>query len=68
MPPACRCSSIAIRWILHETLEFDRTHATELLFTPGIDRDIHALFLKQIANADPHALHVVIAARFALDQ
>ena len=36
-------------------------HATQLLFTPAIDRDIHALFLKQIADSDPQALHVVMA-------
>lgn len=46
---------------LHEALEVDGAHATQLLFTPAIDRDIHALFLKQIADSDPHALHVVIA-------
>jgi transposase len=46
---------------LHEALEVDGAHAVELLFTPAIDRDIHALFLKQIADSDPQALHVVIA-------
>jgi transposase len=46
---------------LHEALEVDGAHATQLLFTPAIDRDIHALFLKQIAQSDPQALHVVIA-------
>ena len=46
---------------LHEALEVDGAHATQLLFTPAINRDIHALFLKQIADADPQALHVVIA-------
>jgi len=46
---------------LHEALEVDGGHAAELLFTPAIDRDIHALFLKQIADSDPLALHVVIA-------
>jgi transposase len=45
---------------LHEALEVDGVHASELLFTPAIDRDIHALFLKQIADSDPAALHVVI--------
>lgn len=45
---------------LHEALEVDGAHASELLFTPGIDRDIHALFLQQIADSDPAALHVVI--------
>jgi transposase len=33
----------------------------ELLFTPAIDQDIHALFLQQIADSDPQALHVIIA-------
>ena len=46
---------------LHEALEVDGAHAAELLFTPAIDRDIHALFLKQIADSDPQALHVIIA-------
>lgn len=39
----------------------DGAHACELLLTPAIDRDVHALFLKQIADSDPTALHVVIA-------
>ncbi len=38
----------------------DGAHAAELLFTPAIDRDIHALFLQQIADSDPLALHIVI--------
>jgi transposase len=46
---------------LHEALEVDGEHSSQLLFTPAIDRDIHALFLKQIADADPQSLHVVIA-------
>ena len=46
---------------LHEALEVDGAHAVELLFTLAIDRDIHALFLRQIAATDPAALHVVIA-------
>ncbi len=45
---------------LHEALEVDGARASELLFTPAIDRDIQALFLKQIADSDPVALHVVI--------
>jgi transposase len=45
---------------LHEALEVDGVHACELLFTPAIDQDIHALFLQQIAASDPAALHVVI--------
>jgi len=39
---------------LHEALEVDGAHRTELLFTPAIDRDIHAVFLRQIADSDPH--------------
>lgn len=46
---------------LHEALEVDGANACELLLTPAIDRDIHALFLRQIAESDPAALHVVIA-------
>lgn len=45
---------------LHEALEVDGENRVELLFTPAIDRDIHALCLKQIADSDPKALHVVI--------
>ena len=45
---------------LHETLEVDGAHAAGLLFTPAIDRDIHALFLQQIADSDPRARHIVI--------
>lgn len=46
---------------LHEALEVDGANRVELLFTPAIDRDIHALFLKQIADSEPQALHLVIA-------
>ena len=46
---------------LHEALEVDGAHSSQLLFTPAIDRDIHALFLRQIADCDPQSLHVVIA-------
>ena len=45
---------------LHEALEVDGAHRTELRFTPAIDRDIHAGFLQQIADSEPQALHVVI--------
>ncbi len=55
---------------LHEALEVDGAHACELLLTPAIDQDIHAIFLRQIADSDPKALHVVIAdqAGFHLPQ
>jgi transposase len=46
---------------LHEALEVDGANRAELLFTPAIDREIHALFLHQIAASEPAALHVVIA-------
>ncbi len=46
---------------LHEALEVDGANACELLLTPAIDRDVHAIFLRQIAESDPTALHVVIA-------
>ena len=45
---------------LHEALEVDGRHAVELLFTPSINQDIHAVFLQQIVQSDPAALHVVI--------
>jgi len=55
---------------LHEALEVDGEHRSELLFTPHIDQDIHALFLRQISESDPQGLHVVIAdqAGFHLKQ
>jgi hypothetical protein len=31
---------------LHEAMEVDGRNAAELLFTPAIDRDTHALFLR----------------------
>jgi len=45
---------------LHEALEIDGTHDCQLLFTPAINQDIHALFLQQIAASDADSLHVVI--------
>ena len=46
---------------LHEALEVDGQKKVELLFTPAIDQDIHATFLRQIADSDPTAWHVIIA-------
>ena len=46
---------------LHEAMEVDGENASELLFTPVIDQGTHALFLRQIADSDPEALHVIIA-------
>ncbi len=45
---------------LHEALEVDGSFACELCFTPAIDRDIHAIFPRQIADSDPKSLHVII--------
>lgn len=45
---------------LHEALEVDGANALELLFTPCIDQDVHTLFLWQISQTDPQALHVII--------
>lgn len=41
-------------------MEVDGANALELLFTPRIDRDVHALFLRQIGQNDSQALHVII--------
>lgn len=46
---------------LHEAMEVDGDNRMELLFTPSVDQDTHALFLKQIADSDPQARHIVIA-------
>jgi transposase len=45
---------------LHEALEVDGAHKVELLFTPSINQDVHAVFLKQIAESDPDSLHVIV--------
>ena len=45
---------------LHEALEVDGAHRVELLFTPSINQEVHAVFLKQIAESDPDALHVIV--------
>lgn len=45
---------------LHEALEVYGKHSVELLITPAINQDIHAVFLRQISEADPGVLHVVV--------
>jgi transposase len=45
---------------LHEALEVDGENRVELLFTPAIDQDIHATFLRQIGASDLVARHIVI--------
>lgn len=48
---------------LHEALEVDGRNKVELLFTPAINQDIHAVFLAQISQSDPAAVHVIIQDR-----
>ena len=48
---------------LHEALEVDGVNKVELLFTPSINQDVHAIFLRQIAQSDPGRTHVVIMDR-----
>lgn len=45
---------------LHEAMEVDGANRLELLFTPCIDQDVHALFLQQLGAVEPGAVHVVI--------
>ena len=42
-------------------MEVDGDHRMALLFTPSVEQDTHALFLRQIGETDPHARHIVIA-------
>lgn len=46
---------------LHEAMEVDGDNRIELFFSPSIDQDTHALFLRQIAETDLQARHIVIA-------
>jgi transposase len=45
---------------LHEAMEVAGANALERLFTPCIDQDVHALFLRQISQTEPDAVHVII--------
>lgn len=45
---------------LHEALEVDGERSVELLFTPATNQDIHAVFLRKIAQSDLGSQHVVI--------
>lgn len=47
---------------LHEALEIDGANDAQLLFTPAINQDIHAVFLKQIAKEwiKPEKVHSMI--------
>ena len=46
---------------LHEAMEVDGDNRMELLFTPSVDQDTHALFLRQSAETDLQARHIIIA-------
>jgi transposase len=45
---------------LYEALEVDGANAAELLFVPAVDKEVSAIFLRQISASDPTARHVVI--------
>jgi transposase len=42
-------------------MEVDGDNRMELLFTPSVDQAPHALFLRQIAETDLQARHIIIA-------
>lgn len=45
---------------LYEALEVDGEHRSEFLFVPHVDKQVSKLFLRQIAQSDPHSTHIVI--------
>jgi transposase len=45
---------------LHEALEVDGQNRSEFLFMPTVCKDISNIFLKQISEVEPEALHLVI--------
>ncbi len=45
---------------LYEAIEVDGENKLELLFAPRVGKDVSNIFLRQIAQNDPRALHVVI--------
>ena len=49
------------QWVyLYEALEVDSANRVELLFTPAIDQNVHAVFLRQIRETDLTCQHNVI--------
>jgi hypothetical protein len=53
--------AVAVEFVAKlEAGAFRQANDSHLLFTPAINQDIHALFLRQIAESDPNSLHVVI--------
>jgi transposase len=45
---------------VYEALEVDGANAVEALFVPAVDKDVSALFLRQIAETDAQARHIII--------
>ena len=45
---------------LYEALEVDGDHRLELLFVPRVGKDVSNVFLQQLADTDPDALHLVV--------
>jgi transposase len=45
---------------LHEAMEVDGDNRIELFFAPRVGKDVSHVFLEQIAQSDPAALHLVV--------
>ena len=45
---------------LYEALEIDGENRIELFFAPRVGKDVSQVFLEQIAQSDPAALHLVV--------
>jgi len=45
---------------LYEALEVDGENRSEFFFVPGVSKAISNLFLKQLSDLEPEALHIVI--------
>ena len=45
---------------IYEALEVDGENKTELFFSPSVSKEITKLFLEQISQVDPEAIHVVV--------
>jgi hypothetical protein len=45
---------------LYEALEVDGDNRLELLFVPRVGKDVSNVFLQQLADTDPDALHLVV--------
>jgi transposase len=45
---------------IYEALEVDGENSIELFFSPRVGKDVSNLFLEQIAQSDPEALHLLV--------